>query len=91
MQTTTSNRHLEFPTEFEARCFLYATRDGLTQSRIAVMLSRDQTVVGRAIRSTRAKLLAIQKSGRFDSDELDEVMFKLTGQTITDFRDSEST
>lgn len=69
---------LDLPTTFEARCYQLYRLEQMSQPQIAVLLKTQQSRVSRGIRRVEAKLEDLIASGRFDREELELLMRKLT-------------
>ena len=70
---------VEIPSVLEARCYQLYRLEGSTQEEVAGLLGIPQSRVSRAVRRAEAKIEALVKTQRFDRDELDTVLRRLTG------------
>ena len=80
MPADSTQTELELPGETEARCYLCYHSDGMTQSEIAELVGRDQSTVARMIERVEEMIEAAKQSGRFDANEIELLLQKLTGR-----------
>jgi predicted DNA-binding protein (UPF0251 family) len=67
------------PTTIEARCYLLHRLEGATQTDVAARLNIKQGSVSRRVRRCEAKIEALIRTERFDREEINTVLRKLTG------------
>lgn len=70
---------VEIPTVREARCYQLYRLEGKTQPEIAELLDIKQSTVSRSVERAEEKIEALVSTGRFDREELDALLRKLTG------------